>query len=121
MFQDGAAGRPIVDRHCSGGEIDVSVALEVHDETRVRSEVCSPIPRTRGSRDEESAVDIEHPDLDAARQPGLPSGGCDVNGRIIGEFDAHDIHDSSVERPTASPRNLPPLTVDAAVLSVAVW
>lgn len=96
MIENGAAGCCIVDRCRPRGEIDVTATLQVDHEIRIGRQVCKPIPSARRTRDEESAVDVEHPDLDATRQTGLPSRGRDVHGRIISEFDAHEIHDASV-------------------------
>lgn len=87
--------------------------LEVDHETWVRDEVGEPVPPARRTRDEESAVDVEHPDLDAAREPGLPTRCRDVYGRIIGELKAYKIHVCSVERPSlrsTCPRAPPPTT-----------
>ncbi len=99
MFENSAAGCRIGDRYRSCGEIEVGVALEVHGKARACVEVGQPIPLTRCPRDEETAVDVEHPDLDPTRQPGVPSRGRDVHGRIVSEFDAHNIHSGSVRRP----------------------
>lgn len=99
MFENSAAGCHIGDRYRSCGEIEVGVALEVHGKARVCVEVGQPVPLTRCPRDEETAVDVEHPDLDPARQPGVSSRGRDVHGRIVSEFDAHNIHSGSVRRP----------------------
>ena len=99
MFENSAARCRIGDRHRSCGGIEVTMTLEVHDKVRVCVEVGQPVPLTRCPRDEETAADIEHPDLNAARQPGEPSGGRDVHGRIVSEFDAHDIHHASVRPP----------------------
>ena len=97
-FENSAAGCRIGDRRRSCGEIEVSVTPEVDDKARVCVEVGQPIPLTRCPRDEETAVDIKHPYLNPARQPRLPSRGRNVHGRIVSEFDAHDIHNGSVRR-----------------------
>ena len=102
MFENGSANCSIGDRYRSRGEIEVCVALEVNGKPRVCTEVGQPVPLTRCPRDEETAVDVEHPDLDHTGQTGVPSRGRDVHGRIVSEFDAHNIHSGSVRRPTSS-------------------
>lgn len=98
MFENSPTGCRIRDRCRSGGKIEMGVTLEVDDKARVGAKVRQPVPPTRCPRNEEAAVDIEHPDLGPARQAGVPSRGRDVDGRLVSEFDAHNIHDGSVRR-----------------------
>jgi hypothetical protein len=68
----------------------------VDGERGVGLEVRDPVTPARCARDEEPAVDVEHPDLDPARLPAATTGRRDVDGGIIGEFGAHHVHVGSV-------------------------
>jgi D-alanyl-D-alanine carboxypeptidase len=69
VLQDAAPGDGVGDRVRSGVEVEVGATLEVYDEAWLRDEVRQPVPPSWCPGDEEPAVHVEHPDLDATRSP----------------------------------------------------
>src|SRR3954471_17697373 len=57
-------------RHWVGPSLQVEVAsLDVDHQAGIGAEVRQPVAWARRTRDVEAAIDVEHPDLDAARFP----------------------------------------------------
>ena len=68
------------------GEVDAGVALAGATTRRgSRLQVGQPVAPAGRAGDEEAAVDVEHPDLDAARRAGSPFG-RDVIARVVGQL-----------------------------------
>jgi hypothetical protein len=97
MIENRTASCHVDDLLGSADDVDMAVSFQMNHDTRIRPEIGEPVPSTLRARDEESSVDVEHPDLDPAGQPSRPTSGRDVDGRIIDEFGTHEVHSRSVE------------------------
>ena len=93
---EGASDRGILDNGCSGVEVDMTVSLQVDDEAGICVEIRQPVPSAGRSGDEESSLDVKHPDLDTPGRPGPSTRRRDVHGRIISEFITYNIHQRRV-------------------------
>jgi len=103
MLQDLLSGNRVCDHRRPAIKVEVSASFQVYDEAWISEEVRQPVPRARRPGDEETAVDIEHPDLDSTRLSGSAAGRSDIDRRIVGELASDRLHRPDV-RPAARTR-----------------
>ncbi len=98
VVEDTPAGDGVRDDLGPRRQVHVGVPLQVHDQVRLIGQVGQPVPSARRPRDEEPAVDVQHPDLDPARLARSTTGGGDVDGRVIPQLVVHDVHQQDATR-----------------------
>ena len=98
VVEDAPAGDGVRDDLGARRQVHVGVPLQVHDQVGVIGQVGQPVPSARRPRDEEPAVDVQHPDLDPARLARSSTGGGDVDGRVVPQLVVHDVHQRDATR-----------------------